>query len=85
MLGGSLREVFQVVDRSELRMDGIVPAGLVADRPRGAGVGPARNQCVVTSLSVGVADRMDRGEVDDVEAQLGKARDLLLDALQAAP
>ena len=60
-------------------------AGHVADRPGGAGVAGRGGQRVVAALSVGLPDRMDRRQVDHVEAELGQARQLALDAVQAAP
>ena len=60
-------------------------AGLVADRPRRAGVVRSGRQRVVAAFAVGVADRMDRGEIDDVEPELGKFGELALYALEAAP
>ena len=66
-------------------MDGVVAAGLVADRPRGAGIAGRGAQRVVRALAVGQADRVDRRQVEDVEAELGQRRQLLLDALQPAP
>ena len=47
-------------------------------------LGPG-DQRVVAALAVGVADRVDRRQVDDVEAELGEPRELLLDALRARP
>ena len=60
-------------------------AGLVADRPGRAGVGRTGGQRVVAALAVGVADRVDRREVDDVEPEFGKSGELSFDALEAAP
>ena len=75
----------EVLERAEVGVDRVVAAGLVADRPRGAGIVRAGGQRVVVALAVGVADRVDRRQVDDVEAELGEARELVLDAVQAAP
>ncbi len=66
-------------------MDSVVSAGGVADRPRRSRVLATRDQRVVAALSVGQSDRVDRRQVQDVEAELGQPRDLLLDPLQAAP
>ena len=57
----------------------------VADRPRRAGVGGGRRQRVVAALAVGQPDRVDRRQVDDVEAELGEPWQLALDSLQPAP
>ena len=56
---------------AELGMDRVVAAGLVADRPRAAGVVGAGVERVVAALAVRVADRVDRRQVEDVEAELG--------------
>ena len=61
------------------------PPVAVADRPRRSGVLGTGDQRVVAALAVGQSDRVDRRQVEDVEAELGQPRDLLLDALQAAP
>ena len=47
-------------------------------------VGPG-DQRVVRALAVGHADRVDRRQVEDVEAEVGQGRQLGLDALQPAP
>ena len=59
---------------AELGMDRVVPALRTADRPRApdvAGLGALR---VVPALAVRQPDRVDRREVDDVEAELGELR-----------
>src|SRR5581483_6995127 len=71
--------------RAELGMDGVVTALLGADRPRAAGVALLRPLGVVASLAVRVPDRMDRREVEDVEAELRKAWQLLAHSREAAP
>ena len=60
------------------------PAG-VADRPRAARIAGAGHEGVVAALAVGHADRVDGREVEDVEAELGQLRELLLHAAEAAP
>ncbi len=74
-----------VLDGAELGVDGVVTAVLVADRPRRAGIGRPGGERVVGALAVGVADRVDRRQIDDVEAELGEPRELGLDAAQPAP
>ena len=78
-------ERLEVVHRAELGVDGVVAALGGADRVRHAGVVGAGDERVVAALAVLAADRVDRREVEDVEAVLGDRRDLLLDRLQAAP
>ena len=67
----------EVVDRSEFGMDRVVAPGLVPDRPRRTGIAGRRTERIVGALAVGVPDRVDRRQVDDVEAELGKAGDLV--------
>src|SRR6201999_3096857 len=75
----------QVVERAELGVDGVVPALGGADRVRHAGVVGAGGERVVAALAVLAADRVDRREVEDVEAVLGDRGDLLGDRAEAAP
>ena len=53
------------------------PPSLVADRPRAAGVVGAGDERVVAALAVREADRVDRRQVEHVEAELGQPRQLL--------
>ena len=62
----------EVLDRAELGVDRVVAARLVADRVRAAGVVRAGDERVVAALAVRVADRVDRRQVEDVEAELGE-------------
>ena len=52
-------------------MDRVVPAVLRPDRPGGAGVPGPGGQRVVGALAVDLADRVDRRQVDHVEAHAG--------------
>ncbi len=61
------------------------PPSSRADRPRAADVARLRPLGVVAALAVRHADRMDRREVEDVEAELGEARQLFAHALEPAP
>ena len=72
-------------DRAELGVHGVVAALGGADRVRRAGIVRAGDERVVAALAVLAADRVDRQQVEDVEAEVGDRRDLLLDRLQAAP
>ena len=60
------------------------PVG-VADRPGRAGIAGRGGQRVVAALAVGQADRVDRRQVEDVEAELGQPRELALDARAGRP
>ena len=66
-------------------MNRIVAALLAADRPRAARVALRGLERVVAPLPVRDADRVDRRQVDHVEAELGQLRQHLLDPLEAAP
>ncbi len=66
-------------------MDRVVAALLAPDRPGAARIALLRLERVVAPLAVRLADRVDRRQVDDVEAELGQLRQHLLDALEAAP
>ena len=77
-------EAVEVVERAELGVDRVVAALLRADRPRAARVARLRGQRVVRALAAAAADRVDRRQVDDVEAELGELRQHLLDALEPA-
>ncbi len=70
-LAGPGDERVEVLEGAEVGMDGVVAAVLAADRPRRAGVVRARGQRVVGALAVDLADRVDRRQVDHVEAHLG--------------
>jgi hypothetical protein len=85
LLAGGADEALEVVQRAELRVHGGVAALLGADRPRAARVVRPGLERVVRPLAVRAADRMDRRQVEHVEAELGEARELRLDALEAAP
>src|SRR5439155_11203517 len=81
-LGDELLELFE---RAELRVDRVVAAELGADRPGAARVERTRFERVVLALAVRASDRVDRREVDDVEAELRKLRQHRAHALEAAP
>ena len=72
------------LERPEIGMHGRVPALLGGDRPRAAGVARRREEGIVAALPVRLPDRVDRRQVDDIEAQLGKPRERLLDPAEAA-
>ncbi len=55
-------------------MDGVVAAVLIADGIEAARIVGAGLERVVLALAVGAADRMDRREIQDVEAELGDFR-----------
>ena len=67
-------ELVEVGDRAQLRMHRVVAAFVAADRPRRADVTGRGRGGVVAALSVHLADRVDRRQVDHVEAHLRDAR-----------
>ena len=62
-----------------------MPARLRADAVGRAGIVGRRDERVVAPLAVRLPDRVDRRQVDDVEAQLGQPRELLLHAFEPTP
>ena len=68
VLGGGADEVPEVLDRAELRVDRRVAALGRADRPGAARVVRAGDRAVVGALAEAPADRVDRWQVEDVEA-----------------
>ncbi len=75
----------QVRLRAELGMDRVVAAGGVPDRPRRAWIVGRRGERVVAALAVRQPDRVDRRQVDDVEAEFGERWELLRHPGEAAP
>ena len=65
--------VAEVGQRAQLGVDRVVAALGRADRPRRADVGRLGGQRVVPALAVDPADRVDRRQVDHVEAHRGDA------------
>src|ERR1700712_6025738 len=63
-------EVVEVVDGAQPGMDRVVSTLVTSDRPRRAAVPGGRGHGVVLALAVHLADGMNRGQVDDVEAHL---------------
>ncbi len=84
VIGRRLAQAADVLERAELRVDGVVAALGAADRVRRARVLRAGDERVVAALAVLDADRVDRRDVEHVEAELREARELGLDVLQAA-
>ena len=67
----------EIRQRAELGMDRLVAALGRADRPRAARIARPRVERVVAALALGGADRVDRRQVEDVEAHrrdVGQAR-----------
>ena len=77
-------EAVEVLPGPELGVKRVVAALLGADRPRRTDVAGVVLERVVSALPVRVPDRMHRREIDDVEAELGEARQHPGDAAQPA-
>ncbi len=84
LLGGR-DEPVEVLQRPQLGMDRVVPSLGPADRPRAPGIALRRDERVVAALPVRRPDRVDRRQVDDVEAELRELRHHLFDTLEPAP
>src|SRR5690606_12361858 len=78
------RELAKILERAERRMNVLVTALLRADRPRRARIVRAGHERVVRALPLRSADRMDRRQIDDVEAEAGDVRQTLARALERA-
>src|SRR5207249_44711 len=78
-------EPLEVLERAELLVHRRVPARRGADRPRTSGIVGGRGKRVVLPLAVCLADRVDRRQVHDVEAELGKLREHGAHAVEATP
>ena len=73
-VSGGSKERAEVRQRPQGGIDRLVPPVLVADGPRGARVVGARLERVVSSLPEAPPDRMDRRQVDHVEAHVRDLR-----------
>src|SRR5688572_13608957 len=64
-------ESIEVVDRAEVRVDRFVPACFGTDRPRDPDVVWLGYERVVLAFTEVLSDRVDRWQVDDIEAHRG--------------
>ena len=71
---GGFDERVEILKRAQLGVDGLVAAFRRADGPGTAGVAVAGFRDVVFSLAVGVADGMNRRQVEHVESHVGDVR-----------
>ena len=84
LLGRGGDQAAKILRRAERRMNRVVPALDATDGIGAAGiVWPGRKR-VVATLAVGRADRMDRREVEDIEAHVADARQGLDDVVERA-
>ncbi len=65
-----LQQVPEILQRPHLRVDRLVAAFLRPDRPRAARLSGHGGEGVVLPLAEGAGDRVDRREIEDVEAEL---------------
>jgi hypothetical protein len=85
--GGGLAQRAEVFDRAQLRVDVGMATFVGADGVGAADIGVAGGKRVVLALAEGLADRMDRWEVQHVEAHRldsGQALDHVAEAAVAA-
>ena len=81
---GALDEAVEVGEVAELGVDGVVAALGGADAVGRTRITGSGLQGVVLALAVRCADRVDRGQVDDVEAHAGNARQFVGGARERA-
>jgi hypothetical protein len=74
MVGRGGDQAAEAVEVAELGVERVVAALLRADRVGATGVVGRRCQRVVAALAIGPADRMDRREVEHVEAEVAHVR-----------
>src|SRR5262245_33632660 len=74
MIVAGADEATEVVERAKLRMHGVVPAFGTADGIWAAGIFGPGDERVVAPLAVGPPDRVDRSQIDDIEAALSDLR-----------
>ena len=71
---GRLTQATEVVERAESGIDRVVAALGAADRIGAAGIARRRAGRIVAALAVGPADRVDRREIEHVEAHIADRR-----------
>src|SRR4051794_12753755 len=81
---GAVDERVEVVDGAELKAHREMSAVLATDRPWAPGIVGTGTDRVVASLTEGVADRVDRWQVHDVEPHRGDVRQALGRGVQTA-
>ena len=68
---GSRQKLLEILERSQLRIDGLVSAFAGADRPGTANIFRQGFLGVVLSLAIHAADGVNRRKVENVEAHAG--------------
>src|SRR5947207_8244225 len=79
---GCGNEVVEVLEGPELRVDGLVAAAVRADGPGAARVVWAGIQSVVGAFAEAPADRVNGGQVEDIEVHRRDVRKPRLDVLE---
>ncbi len=82
MIGGSFYQITEIFTTAQLRMDGFMAPILAADCIRAARIIRACGQRVVRPLAVGTADRMNRREIQHVEAHVANNRQTRVDIVE---
>ena len=83
-LAGACEQPAEVLERAEARMHGLVSAFAAADRPGTSGIVRRGAGAVVGALALDFADRMDRRQIEDIEAHRGDIGEESLDVRQRA-
>jgi hypothetical protein len=65
----------EIIQRTELGMDRVVPALMAADRIGAARIARRRGQRIVAAFPVLPSDRMDRWKIKNVESHLTNIRE----------
>ena len=80
-------EFAEILQRAQLRMHRVVAAFGRTDRIGAAGIAIERGHRIVAALAIGLSDRVDRREIDDVKTHrpdIGKPRDAILEGAMLA-
>ena len=85
VVGRNRDETLEIGKGAELGMDRVVPTFRRADRPRASRLARPGARGVVRTLPVRAPDRMDRWQIDDIEAELRKLGNELRNAGEPAP
>src|SRR5687767_893043 len=84
MLARFGNEPLEIFDRSQIGMDSLVAPLFAANGPGAAHILSLRGDLVVLAFAEVLSDRMDRRQIQNVEAHLHDARQLGLDVAKGA-
>ncbi len=79
----SCQQVTEILERAELRVNCLVPAVAVADRPGAARIARLRLRAVVGALALSGPDRVDRRQIQHVEPHADHVGEQLLDVRES--